>query len=134
MEYFTREGRGLRIVDSASRRIFRGSPKALLETLLQDELTTFEGRLEALKRRFGWRRNVPVYIDEERCFFLSASSREVDTLWVNAPRVVAIHSIPTGARIDFFSGTSVELSRDSRLLRRRWQRALVLMRLIRGTV
>ena len=90
METIERCAEGTLIVHSDREETVPLGLKQVLNSLLLKELTTYQGRLDALKVKTGWSRNVPLFIDEQCCLFVTTSHRDSAAVYINCVEIVSI--------------------------------------------
>lgn len=62
-----------------------------LHTLCLQEYTTLKGRIEAVKEVFGFKYNIPIYINE-KVIFVKIPQEEYN-LWINVYNIVSINKV-----------------------------------------
>lgn len=90
MQFIERTTEGLRIKSRDADQVVNKGLKQYLNTLLQKEYSTFEGRIKALKKEFGLKNNVPIYIHESMCFYMSTNIRDTTSTCINYHEVLSI--------------------------------------------
>ncbi len=90
MHYIKKDASGIAVSDGKRTRRLACSLQGYLDGLLLGELTTFEGRMAALRKRTGMKRNLPIPIDDTICLYPTKSLREPDVVCINYHRVLSI--------------------------------------------
>ena len=90
MQYIERTAEGLRIKSKDADQVVKRGLKQYLNSLLQKEFSTFDGRICALKKEFGLKNNVPIYIHERLCFYMSTNIRDAHSTCINFHEVLSI--------------------------------------------
>lgn len=94
----------------------------VLDALLTSSLTTLEGRLAATRRRTGWSRKIPVYVNPDHVFMVLRGLRSQRTLIVNVKHVVSLERHGKHAGIIVFAGGHALWFDSWTLLERQWKR------------
>jgi hypothetical protein len=90
MQFIERTTEGLRIKSRDKDQVVKKGLKQYLDTLLQKEYATFDGRIKALRREYGLKNNVPIYIHERLCFYMSTNIRDAQSTCINFHEVLSI--------------------------------------------
>lgn len=90
MQYIERVAEGLLIKTEDRREIERQGLKQYLNTLLKKELATYEGRIKTMRETYRLKNNVPIYIDDATCLYMSTNIRDVNTVCINYHSVLSI--------------------------------------------
>ncbi|MGM0436146.1 MAG: competence protein ComK [Bacillota bacterium] len=90
MQYIERTAEGLRIKSRDADLVVKKGLKQFLDTLLQKEYATFDGRIRALRREYGLKNNVPIYIHKQLCFYMSTNIRDTTSTCINFHEVLSI--------------------------------------------
>ena len=101
MHYIRKDASGIVVTDGTATKRLACSLRGYLDALLLAELTTFEGRMAALRKTTGMQRNLPIYIDETVCFYTTKSLREPDVVCINFHRVLSIRDKRSSAEVIF---------------------------------
>ncbi|MFW6284999.1 MAG: competence protein ComK [Bacillota bacterium] len=90
MQYMERVGEGLLVKTQDKAVILKQGMKQYLNTLLRKELATYEARIQTLKKTYALKNNVPIYIDEGTCLYMSTNIRDLKTVCINYHSVLSI--------------------------------------------
>jgi len=90
MQYIERVADGLLIKSEDKKTVTRQGMKQYLNSLLKKELATYEGRIKTMRETYRLKNNVPIYIDETLCLYMSTNIRDVDTICINYHSVLSI--------------------------------------------
>ena len=105
--------------------------KQVLNRLLLSELTTYQGRLDALRVRTGWMRDVPLFINPHCCFFVTTAHRDCNAVYVNCVEVVSIRpSNSTSSVIHFKSLNTRFVNVPYVRLKRKYEKACILLEML----
>jgi competence transcription factor ComK len=95
--------------------------KKYFEKLCLRELTTLRGRIDAIKKIYQYKYNVPVYINRELIFFKIRSDK---TYWINAVQVTGIIKQEKGANLTFKNGNVLKTNLSYRSLFNSYKKAM----------
>jgi|AntRauTorcE11897_2_1112592.scaffolds.fasta_scaffold01687_6 hypothetical protein len=90
MQFIERTAGGLRIKTKDVDQVVRQGLKQYLNTLLQKEYATYDGRIKALRKEFNLKNNVPIYVHESLCFYMSTNIRDSFSTCINYHEVLSI--------------------------------------------
>ncbi len=90
MEYIKRTAHGVSVAERGQTRTLKVGIRQFFGKMLLREHTTYEGRIQALKKRYGLKNNVPIYIDEDHCFYTTKNLREYDSVCINYHSVLSV--------------------------------------------
>ncbi len=93
IHYIENKPEGIMVHKTQESILFKGSMKQYLTHLLTPRLTTLEGRIKALEAIAGFKRNIPIYIDEQCCFISTHNLRAVQSILINVNAVYQINAL-----------------------------------------
>ncbi len=93
MYYIKRNAGGVEVYDGHTVHTLSSGMQSVFNSLCLKELTTFKGRMDALKKHFERRYNLPVYINETMCFYGSAPIRRPEAVYVNFFDVLSLRDL-----------------------------------------
>ncbi|MFW5842011.1 MAG: competence protein ComK [Bacillota bacterium] len=94
MYYIKKSDCGLLIKTSYETQTINKGLKQFLNELLIEELTTFEGRRTALKKKYNLKYNIPIYVHDTCCFYTTKTLRDIDNVCINFHDVLTIKEAP----------------------------------------
>lgn len=125
MNYIVKTAYGIKI---SNRNTITSYPLGLIQYINQlciDELTTFEGRMHALKKIYHKRNNMPIYINKALCFFYLEPLRSLDAMVINTHKIKAIQSKNEGiTMISFKDGSTLNVAFNEKHVLKRFSDAL----------
>ena len=128
METIERCAEGTLIVYDDRQETVACGLKQVFNRLLLDELTTFQGRLDALKGLTTWQRDVPLFINQHCCLFVTTAYRDSTAVFVNCVAVVSIRPYDqTSSEICFKSLNRRRVHVPYSRLKRKYDKALQLL-------
>lgn len=108
MQYIERVAEGLLIKNEDTHAIERQGLKQYLNTLLKKELATYDGRIKTLRETYRLKNNVPIYIDESTCLYMSTNIRDVNTVCINYHSVLSIREKDASTSEVIFKDLSIK--------------------------
>ncbi len=128
MQYIERVSEGLLVKTEDKMEILAQGMKAFLNTLLKKELATYEGRIKTLKEAYQLKNNVPIYIDESLCMYMSTNIRDMNAVCINYHSVLSIRKKDTHTSEIIFKDLSIKTVNVSygKLMRRHARTAQLL--------
>jgi len=109
MNYCERSINGVKVVEKGQDRDYDTSLKKYLDALCNARLSTFDGTIEAVKKRFGYQRRVPLYVNSSMLLFSITSLRDLDGVWINYFQIDQVDIKKDGVQILFLDGTSLHV-------------------------
>lgn len=96
MNYIKRNVEGIEINSVNGSIMFATSLKKYINNLCMKNLSTYNGRREAISVLLGEKNNVPIYVDKETFLYPIKSIRLFDTVFVNFNEVLSIKMVGIG--------------------------------------
>ena len=100
------------------------SPLKYLNNLCLKELTTLNGRLEAIKINFNIVKNVPIYITENLVLFATHNKRNSQNKYINSIYVKNITNVDDAIRIEFYDGEFVLVKNSYHTIKNNYEKCL----------
>ncbi len=114
------------IYNSVNIEKVKAKPHDIFEQLCLDDLTTLKGRLDAIKKKYGMRKNIPIYLKPDLVFFrIPIDNHE---LYLNAWMILNLRAENNDTVIHFKNGTKLLINKNIRFLKRQWQRSLSIIK------
>jgi hypothetical protein len=124
----------IRIVSTEGQQETDLSFSALFGRWALQGLSTWEGRVRAVRRRFGWKAKIPIFCGEELILMPIRSMRSEKGLFVNFAAVRSWKTTATGtAEVTFWNGT-ILLAGASAPFRRRMEEARLVRDVAMGKI
>ncbi|MFP4286333.1 MAG: competence protein ComK [Candidatus Izemoplasmataceae bacterium] len=134
MNYIKKTAYGIEI---SKRNTITTNPKGLVQYLNQlciHELTTLEGRLQAIKKKYDKKYNTPIYINASCCFFYLEPLRNIEALVINLKTVKTITKLALNkTQITFIDGSILHVMFDEAHVLKRFRQAYELLELIEAS-
>ncbi len=123
IDYIEPSMRGIMIIHGTQAQEYEGSYRQFFNEWLLQQLSTLDGRQDALKRLTQFARNVPVVIDASHCFYFTHCARTLQWRAINYFAVETLRPVSEETcRVTFHSGASVVIPRRLSALIRRHKR------------
>ena len=100
------------------------SPIKYLNSLCLNELTTLQGRIDAIKINFNIVKNVPIYIKENLVLFLTTSRNKIDNMYINSIYIKHIIDEKDKTRIVFYDDQFVLVKNSYNTIKNNYEKCL----------
>lgn len=100
------------------------SPLKYLNKLCLQELTTLEGRLEAIKCNFNIVKNVPIYITENLVLFSTNNKRKLENKYINSIYIKYIKEENDKTKIVFYDDQFVYVQNSYHIVNNSYEKCL----------
>ncbi|MFP4077675.1 MAG: competence protein ComK [Bacillota bacterium] len=90
MQYMERVEQGLLVKTQDKASIRKMGMKQFLNKLLEKELATYDARIKTLRETYALKNNVPIYVDEATCLYMSTNIRDLNAVCINYHSVLSI--------------------------------------------
>lgn len=95
-----------------------------LDSLCLKNLTTLEGRLDAIKYNFNIVKNVPIYITENLVLFTTHNKRNSQNKYINSIYVKSIEKVDSAIKIEFYDGEFVLVKNSYHIIKNNYEKCL----------
>ncbi len=106
MYYIKRHEEGIIINDKKGSKIMNTSIKKYINSLCMKNLSTYDGRREAISVLLGEKNNIPIYINKEIFLYPIKSIRVYDTVFVNFNEILSVKMVGIGYTKFIFTNLS----------------------------
>ncbi len=89
-----------------------------------DSLTTYKGRMEAIKQKYQLKKLVPVYIDKDLMFFPINNKKDVDNIYINVLNILKIEKENDLTKILFKNDYVLYINKSYKLVNNYYQKSL----------
>ncbi len=93
MYYMRRNDIGISVFDGIKDIMLNTGLKKYINTLCMENLSTYEGRRQAVINLLNERDNIPIYIDEYTFLYPTKSLREYNMMFVNYNEVLSYRKV-----------------------------------------
>lgn len=95
-----------------------------LNMLCLNELTTLEGRIEAIKNKFNLIKNVPIYINPHLVLFTIKCTKTIDNIYVNSIYIKSIIKNEKICRIIFYDNQEININSTYSTLKTKYEKCI----------
>ncbi len=107
MEYIMKVEDGILVSIKGEKTRYKKGLKQFLNELLLNEYATYEGRIHAIRKRYNMYRNIPVYINDQYCFYTIHSLRHHQAMCINYHAVLSIRKTSTSSTEVIFKNLNI---------------------------
>ena len=104
--------------------IYLQSIEEYFDNLLLNQLTSYKGRIDAIKRKFKFQKLIPVYIDNLNIFVPINNLKEYENIYINAARVIKTAAKGKSTIVYFIDKTKLEVNKNENLIIKYISRAI----------
>ena len=106
VNYIKRHQEGIEVNTENGSKILNTSLKKYINKLCMKNLSTYDGRREALSMLLGENNNIPIYVDKEIILYPVKSIRVYNTVFVNFNEVLSVKMMGIGYTKFIFTNLS----------------------------
>lgn len=77
---------------------------SIVKSLCIEGLTTYDGYIKAVKKKFNYSYRIPVYLSEELCLFQTQRVRDYENIWINYTAIKDMINLKDKTELHFKSG------------------------------
>lgn len=77
---------------------------SIVKSLCIEGLTTYDGYIKAVKKKFNYSYRIPVYLSEELCLFQTQRVRDYENIWINYIAIKDMINLKDKTELHFKSG------------------------------
>lgn len=100
------------------------SPERYLNNLCLNELTTLNGRIEAIKTKYHIIKNTPIYIKDNLVLFPTHNKKSIENIYVNSIYIKDIESSMDKSKVIFYDNQEILIDKDIHLLKNLYEKCL----------
>lgn len=108
----------IKIYETREIKVLNLSFEKYINELLLNDLTTYTGRIEAIKKKYNYRKLVPIYINDTICF-IPLENIEYNSIYIN---VYSVYKIIYD-KIIFIDGSSLLIYKNHQTISNNINRA-----------
>ncbi len=107
MNYILKTAQGIMVNDGEGMHLEKKGMRQYLNELAIEEHVTYEGRIRALRARYGLKNNVPLYLSQETCLYPLRPLRATDAVFVNYFNVLSLRQGRNGDAEIIFTNLAI---------------------------
>jgi competence protein ComK len=112
MNFITRHAQGCLV--GGKNEIIKLGIRQYIDSLCVNNLSTFEGRIEAAKRLLHRTQLVPVYVDRNTLLFPTGAIRNLNMYYVNYHQIANVFQEENSVYIIFHDGSKIKIQTSKR--------------------
>ena len=90
-----------------------------------DTLSTYKGRLEAIKKKFHIKKQVPIYINKDLMLFPITNKKSIENIYINCLNILSIGENINGCTIiNFVNKKDLIIEKESKLVSKYYYKAI----------
>ena len=95
-----------------------------LNYILLQQITTLEGRVDAIKKIYGFKKLVPIYINKNNILFPVYNLKEYENIYINACSVIGVYKRDSKTVIEFVGFKKLIINKSIKQILKNFERAL----------
>lgn len=100
--------------------------KKYIEDILLEQLTTYKGRIDAIKKIYGYKKLTPIYINEQICFIPLNSLKDYEQVYINIYQVKYFKKINYQTEVKFLDNTEIIINKLYNNIYNNYKRGLII--------
>lgn len=97
-----------------------------IETYLESQLTTFKGRVDAIKNKYGFHKLIPIYISHQLCFIPLNNLKDYELVYINIYEINLIQKVKNKTLIKFHDQSEIIINKQFNSIYNNYKRALII--------
>jgi competence transcription factor ComK len=118
MNYIKRSTNGIEISHNGTTNYLKIGIRSYIDKLCIDNLSTFEGRIDAAKKKFNIKHKVPIYVDKNCILFSTRSIRDYDVIYFNYFEIIEQVADGDNCVVYFKDGTYISVNQSYKVVRK----------------
>ena len=94
-----------------NNKILNKTLEKYFNEILLDSLTTYRGRINAIKEKYHFKKYVPIYISSNCCFIPISKLDDINNMFINVYTILDICKINDKTKITFIDNTSIVINK-----------------------
>lgn len=130
--YITQGNRETIIHTIDEKIVVRDSLEKLIDKWCINYLTTYKGRLDAIKQNYHLKKLVPIYINKDLMLFPIDNKKSIDNIYVNIINIQDITDMLENTKLIFKNQEYIIVNKKYQLVKTYYHRCLKIYNLIRS--
>ena len=97
--------------------------KPYINSLLLEQLTTIDGRLESIKEKYKYYKLTPLFINEHICLIPIKSINSIDNIYINVKEINYLKEVNKKTLVIFKDSSSIIINKSIETLKENIKRA-----------
>jgi hypothetical protein len=110
---------GTLLISTEGETIIKKPVLSVVKDFCRDALFTHEGYVKAVKSSFGFKYQIPLYINDRIALIPLGRIKNHETVWINVPAITSINQTKTGSLITMLGNQRYESSLSLTQIERR---------------
>ena len=90
--------------------------KEYLDNILLDQLTTYEGRKNAIKKRYAIYKLTPIYVNNMLMLFPINNLKDYENIYINVYNIKSLGKIKKQTMIEFIDNTKILINKNTKII------------------
>lgn len=123
---YIKQGNRQTIIHTIKETIYRElTLDKLFDEWCLEELTTYVGRMEAIKKKYHLKKRVPLYINKNIMLFPTDTKKDIDNLYINLVAILEINkTLDNQTMIIFKNKEQIILNKDYDNIKKSYDKSL----------
>jgi competence protein ComK len=97
-----------------------------------DTLSTYKGRLDAIKKKYHLKKQVPIYINTDLMIFPIKNKKDIDNIYINALNILNIDADINGfAVIKFINNELLKIEKEHKIIEKYFLKTMSIYQMIK---
>jgi competence protein ComK len=97
-----------------------------------DTLSTYKGRLDAIKKKYHLKKQVPIYINTDLMIFPIKNKKDIDNIYINALNILNIDADINGFTvIKFINNQQIEIEKEHKIIEKYFLKTMSIYQMIK---
>lgn len=97
-----------------------------------ETLSTYKGRIEAIKKKYHLKKQVPIYINKEVMLFPIKNKKDFDNVYINALNILMIDEDKNGfSKINFINDKHLIIEKEYKTIQKYYEKAISIYQMIK---
>ncbi|MBQ3001613.1 MAG: competence protein ComK [Bacilli bacterium] len=101
--------------------------KRYIEELCIENLSTLDGRIKAVKRKYGWIKHTPIYVNNDLVLFYINALKDNNNYFINVKNIVNMEGNDKSTYITFVNNEKIVLNIAYRKIKSYYKKAIILL-------
>lgn len=101
--------------------------KRYIEKLCIDNLSTLDGRIKAVKRKYGWIKHTPIYVNNDLVLFYINALKDTNNYFINVKKIVNVEGNERSTHITFVNNEKIVLNVAYQKIKSYYKKAIILL-------
>lgn len=118
MNYIRRNNKGIEVSINGKLMYINKGIRWYLNDLCIKNLSTLDGRIDAVKKKYNIKHKVPIFVDSKCILFSTGSMRDFEVVYINYFEMIEYSSKDEKTIIYFKDGTNIDIKLSLKIVRK----------------